>query len=72
MNEIKSWTLNYEYEEKNESWYRRIKMKESLAIIHGSQFVILNTFKKILDVVETISVSIIIIIVKLIVEQTGY
>jgi len=40
-------------------------MKESLAIIHGSQFVILNTFKKILDVVETI-------IVKLIVEQTGY
>ena len=54
MNEIKSWTLNYEYKEKNESWQRRIKMKESLAIIHGSQFVILNTFKKILDVVETI------------------
>ena len=40
-------------------------MKESFAIIHGSQVVILNTFKKILDVVETI-------IVKLIVEQTGY
>jgi len=63
MNEIKSWTLNYEYEEKNESWYGRIKMKESLAIIHGSQFVILNTFKKILDVVETI--------VKLIVLRTS-
>ena len=46
MNEIKSWTLNYEYEEENESWYRKVKMKESLALMLGSQFVILNTFKK--------------------------
>ena len=40
--------MNYEYEEENESWYRKVKMKESLAVIHGSQFVILNfkNFKK--------------------------
>ena len=38
INEIKSWTLNYEYEEENESWYRKVKMKESLAqyIMHWS------------------------------------